>query len=490
MTDSCVVATSTMAEALVVEASTEDKDESKQNVTDVNSNVDNSASLGSDMSGNMDIEADEKEGDVQDSEGGHGEDLSILLAFFLVIVEMVGNGVLSFPNSFATLGWIPAHLINVLVAVLTICSGLALHRLRTTRFSSATSYPQLFLGVFGKKGLVFSRCNTYPLLFLMASAFNYTQSSAWSSLFAGSSLSLKEWMVIAGAVSLLVLQARSFKAMAWTSVIAIMTIIIPIFISFVVIGDMVRNPDLYPVGNHVLFSEYSVSTCMVAAMDIVYAYSGIVIFLEIMSSMKYVERFKYVLILSQTSCCLLYALVGSVVYGLAGDANWLQSPYIDSLQPGAAKTVSMVCIIIHAAIGMLLGGNIFTYAAQRAIEPSFKRLIFGKKNAPYKVAPLTAFKPAAMLWWLLWTTILIFFVVLVNVAIPSFQTYLGFISSILVSQTCFIWPGLLDLKVFLKKREGRKQLLSAISVFLIVIGFVSLTLGLWGDITEIVKLSR
>ncbi|KAJ8906646.1 hypothetical protein NDN08_003137 [Rhodosorus marinus] len=91
MTDSCVVATSTMAEALVVEASTEDKDESKQNVTDVNSNVDNSASLGSDMSGNMDIEADEKEGDVQDSEGGHGEDLSILLAFFLVIVEMATN---------------------------------------------------------------------------------------------------------------------------------------------------------------------------------------------------------------------------------------------------------------------------------------------------------------------------------------------------------------------------------------------------------------
>ncbi|KAJ8908872.1 hypothetical protein NDN08_005576 [Rhodosorus marinus] len=490
MADSCVVETSTMGEAAVVQASTEGNEEPKKCVAESDSNVDDSAIISSDMSGHSDIEADEKKGDAEDREGGHAENLTILLAFFLLVVDMVGNGVLSFPNSFATLGWIPAHLINVLCAVLTICAGLVLHRLRTKYVASATSYPQLFLGVFGKKGLVFARCNTYPLMFLLTSAFNYTQSSAWNSLFAGSSLSLQEWMVVAGAVSLLVLQARSFKAMALTSVVAILTIIIPIFISFVVIGNMVRNPDLYPIGNHVLFSEYKLSDCMVAAMDIVYAYSGIVMFLEIMSSMKYVERFKYSLVLSQSTCCVLYALVGSVVYGMAGDASWLQSPYIDSLQPGTAKTVSMVCIIIHASIGILLSGNIFTYAAQRAIEPSFKRLIFGKKNAPYKVAPLTVLKPAAMLWWLLWTSTTMSFVVLVNVAIPSFQTYLGFVSSILASQTCFIWPGILDLKVFLKKREGKEHLLSAISVLLIVVGCIALPLGLWGDIKQIVALSR
>uniref|UniRef100_A0A7S0G337 Amino acid transporter transmembrane domain-containing protein n=1 Tax=Rhodosorus marinus TaxID=101924 RepID=A0A7S0G337_9RHOD len=489
MTGSCVVETSIAEGGFVIETSTESNDVPGKEVTE-DSKVQASTIISSYTSGNDDIEADEKEGDAGHSEDGHAENLTILLAFFLLMVDMVGNGVLSFPNSFATLGWIPAHLINVLCAVLTICSGLILHRLRTKYLSSATSYPQLFLGVFGKRGLVFARCNTYPLLFLMVSAFNYTQASAWNSLFTGSSLSLQEWMVIAAVVSLLVLQARSFKAMALTSVIAIMTIIIPIFISFVVIGDMVRNPDLYPVGNQVLFSEYGLSQCMVATMDIVYAYSGIVIFLEIMSSMKYVARFKYVLILSQMTCCALYALVGSVVYGLAGDASWLESPYIDSLEPGAAKTVSLVCIVIHAAIGMLLGGNIFSYAAQRAIEPRFKRLIFGKKNGPYKSAPLTEFKPAAMLWWLLWTTILMAFIILVNVAIPSFQTYLGFVSSILVSQTCFIWPGLLDLKVFLKKREGKEHLLSALSVFLILIGFFALTLGLWGDIQSIVELSR
>ncbi|KAJ8905646.1 hypothetical protein NDN08_002152 [Rhodosorus marinus] len=414
------------------------------------------------------------------------ENLSVALAMFLLVVDMVGTGVLSIPNAFATLGWIPGHLTLLLCWGLSMCAGFLLWRLRYQKYEGVHSYPELFNGAFGKKGLVFARFNTYPLLFLYSAAFSYTQAKAWSALFSGSAVSLTEWMVIAGFISLVVLQLRSFKAMAFTSIIAIVSIIVPVVISFFVIASMVKDPVAYPVGQRVLFSYYGTSDCVIAAMDMLYAFAGAVVFLEIMSAMKFIKNFPYSLVFSQTSAYLFYATTGSVVYGLAGDATWLVSPFTNSLQPGAAAIVADVCVVIHAAIAVIVTGQVLIYGVQRAVEPFVKRIVFGKDNGPYEVAKLTSLKPAALLWWFLWALIVIVLETLVNTVIPSFQIYLALISSLIASQTMMLWPAGIDIYAFARERKGKEHLFTVLSVVLIMFGLTALILGLYGGIVGII----
>ncbi|KAJ8905649.1 hypothetical protein NDN08_002155 [Rhodosorus marinus] len=415
------------------------------------------------------------------------ENLSVALAMFLLVVDVVGTGVLTIPNTFATLGWIPGHLTLLLCWGLSLCAGLLLWRLRHQKYKSGHSYPQLFFSAFGKKGLVFARFNTYPLLFLYTAAFSYTQAQAWSALFSGSAVSLTQWMIIAGFVSLVVLQLRSFKAMAFTSIIAIVTIILPIGISFFVIASMVKDPVAYPVGQRVLFSYYGTSDCVIAAMDILYAFAGAVVFLEIMSAMKLVKNFPYSLVISQTFAYLFYATTGSAVYGLAGDATWLVSPYTNSLQPGAAAIVANVCVVIHVSIAIVIKGQILIYGIQRAAEPFVKRLFLGNDNAPYKVAKLTSLKPAAFLWWFLWALIVVVLETLLNIAIPSFEIYLALISSLIASQTMMLWPAGIDIYAFGKERKGKKHLFTVLSGVIFMLGLTALILGLYGGIVGIIQ---
>ncbi|KAJ8906644.1 hypothetical protein NDN08_003136 [Rhodosorus marinus] len=269
--------------------------------------------------------------------------------------------------------------------------------------------------------------------------------------------------------------------------IAIVTIIVPVGISFFVFADMVKDPVAYPVGPRVLFSYYGTSDCVVAAMDILYAFAGAVVFLEIMSTMKCVKNFPYALIVSQTFAYLFYVTAGSVVYGLAGDATWLKSPFTNSLQPGAASIVANACIVIHASIAIIVTGQVLIYAFQRAAEPFVKRMFLGSDNAPYKVAPLTCNKPAALMWWLLWSFIVILFATLTNIIIPSFQIFLALISSLIGSQTTLLWPAIIDIHAFAKVRTGKQHLLTAFSAVLVTLGIVAIVLGLFGDIVVIIQ---
>mmetsp|Transcript_8135 Transcript_8135/g.12065 ORF Transcript_8135/g.12065 Transcript_8135/m.12065 type:complete len:478 (-) Transcript_8135:86-1519(-) len=434
----------------------------------------------------------DKEKDLENGDDSHdtNEKLGWILIAFLLVCDIIGSGVLSMPNAAATLGWFPFFFVNTVCVIIACCSGYLLWKLRQALRQTADvhSYPQAMKVIFGDKARMYANANVYPVLFLYVAAFCYTQGSSWYEIFKDeSSLPLNFWLLVAGLVSILVIQYRSFEQMALVSTISLVLIMIPIFISFAVIAEQVTDTVNYPVGPRVLFGSAPFDESIVATMDIVYSYSGAVVFFEIMSNMLEVKHFMRALVVSQGSSYVVYCMTGGVVYGLAGDAVWLVSPYIGSLKPGSGKTVAEVMVIMHVALGVIVFANVLIQGVQKWLEPFVKRLIHGKleDGKRHPVARLTDSSWTARGWWFLWSSSTVLLATLLNIVIPSFQVLLGLIASLISSQTTMIWPGVLDLGHNSIRKKFRKQHILAIT--LIVLGSAILVLGLYGNVTNIIK---
>ncbi|KAJ8906202.1 hypothetical protein NDN08_002697 [Rhodosorus marinus] len=433
---------------------------------------------------------EEKDLENGDDSQRTNEKLGWILIAFLLLCDIIGAGVLSMPNAAATLGWFPFFFVNTICWLFACTAGYLLWRLRMRLREDIHSYPHVMKVVFGPKARMYANATVYPILFLYVAAYCYTQGSSWYEIFKDeSSLGLRFWLLIAGLVSILVAQYRSFEQMALVSATSLLFIMIPIFISFGVIAEQVTDTLNYPTGPKVLFGSASFDSSIVAAMDILYSYGGAVVFLEIMSNMREIKHFKRALTVSQTTAYTAYCTTGGVIYGLAGDADWLVSPYVGSLKPGAAKTVAEVLVIVHVALAVIVYANVLIQGVQRWVEPFVKRLVHGKleNGKRHPVALLTDGSWKARGWWLLWSSITILLATTVNIVIPSFQVLLGLVASLISSQTTLIWPGVLDLGYFFKKRVGKEHILSTISTIAIIVGSAALVLGLYGDVANIVK---
>uniref|UniRef100_A0A7S3ECS7 Amino acid transporter transmembrane domain-containing protein n=1 Tax=Rhodosorus marinus TaxID=101924 RepID=A0A7S3ECS7_9RHOD len=408
-----------------------------------------------------------------------------ILMTFIMTAEVIGNGVLSLPRAYARLGWIPAQLVLFGLYVITTHTGMLLFRQRNGQ-PQCRSYPALFLKIFGKAAYVYATLLVYLLLFMYAAAGVLVQATAWEAALPG--LSLNYWIIIAAGISWLVLQIRSMKNVGFLSIIGVITIFIPIILSIVSIAGMV-NSGSFERGEQVLFGN-SFYEAVVAATDIIYAFAGHVVFLELMGQMRNPNHFPRSLYISQTVVYIVYAAVATSIYAIAGDADWLKSPFTTSLQDGPMKYIVQSLMIVHIAIGIAINGNILIRAFQNLIEPRLKELVAGRNDPgiPARAYDRTDYTIPAVIAWAIWSAIILALIALLIFLIPKFENLIGLTASIAASQTTLGWPPILDLHVFARSRSGAFgtwQNMASISD--IVVAIFALVAGLAANIIDLVR---
>lgn len=367
-------------------------------------------------------ESGTSDGGEEEEGGDQGSRLSgkvpWLLMTAIMTSEVVGNGVLALPRAFARLGWIPAQLTLLILFVVTTHTGVLIYRIKAA-YPELRSYPHLFARVFGKAGYRYASVVVYLVLFMYTSAAVLVQAKSWEA--AIPTLSLTEWVFITSAISWVVLQFRTMKNVGVLCVFGIVTIIIPVVLSTFALGNMVSS-GAFPRGPHVLFGD-NFGEGVVAVMDMLYAFAGHVVFFELLTQMRSQNHFSHALGISQTAVYIIYVSVGSILYGICGDAEWMVSPFTIAIVPGVTKSIVQALIIAHITINISVNGNILTRAVQNRMEPCLKSLSVPRdsnENDSPSVAPREDKSISALLWWAAWSALVLIFVSILIIIIPDF----------------------------------------------------------------------
>ncbi|GJD12464.1 N amino acid transport system protein [Galdieria sulphuraria] len=190
-------------------------------------------------------------------------------------------------------------------------------------------------------------------------------------------------------------------------------------------------------------------------MDIIFAFTGHLIYFEFMAELKRVEDFPTALWLSQTFSYACYLTLAAVAYYYIGNTGHMESP--------------VTLVIKHGTIG----GNVLS----RAVQWGFQPLIAGG---------LRKFRDGSLrnrLWWLLWTGITYGAAFIVAELVPFFSSFIGIMTSLFSSFLTFMVPSAFYFWEFWHDTRWYQKLLP---FFCFLVGFLMLTLGSYGTFKSLV----
>eukprot|EP00184_Porphyridium_aerugineum_P006036 CAMPEP_0184696138 /NCGR_PEP_ID=MMETSP0313-20130426/3530_1 /TAXON_ID=2792 /ORGANISM="Porphyridium aerugineum, Strain SAG 1380-2" /LENGTH=635 /DNA_ID=CAMNT_0027154707 /DNA_START=63 /DNA_END=1968 /DNA_ORIENTATION=- len=538
--------------------------------------------------------------------------LSWVQLVFVLLSEVVGVGILSLPKCFSRLGWIPALCINTILFLATSATGVLMYNAKM-KYPEVRSFPMIFGLVFDTprpmdspkprvSWKMYASFMVYLLLFFYVSSDLLVQADSWQALFPW--LGMRTSLFISLCVFLCILQARSFENISLVSIVGVITILVPVVLAIISLTALVKKEDAmgshYVRGKTHLFGN-NVMLAFVSTMQLLYAYSGHVVYFELLSEMKYPHEFLRSLWFAQVAIFVLYTLVGAAVYYLVGEASWLSSPFTATLPSGVLKDIVQMMIVIHSTTAGTVNCTLLIRVLQGKAEPVVKlifhniRKIFrsprrrtsnslpdqtdrlhpdpelaeadplgnigempgknpsdksdkveatlsehspnpglrapgnmaaeskndynysrdphsdysdgdsfgklpdvsksvsvgstltsGKLKRKWhpKVASADDWSLFAVLWWLVWTSIVVCFMALLLLFLPSFDNITSFSAALIATQTNLIWPALCDLKIFSPRLNIPQKLVGLLDVVLIIMGVFLLGAGIYANVVS------
>ncbi|GJD06884.1 N amino acid transport system protein [Galdieria sulphuraria] len=362
---------------------------------------------------------------------------------------MVGIGVLSIPSAFQTLGWIGGVFVLTGAYFITTATGYFLYYMGL-RYPTVRSYASMSRRLWGKPGMYFTATIAYSYFFALLTSDLLTSSLTWKNMLQKEHICTVVFAVIAYAMMLLAGQARSLFEITYIILIAITFIVIPIIIVCVKVPSIGAGLGKTYAGSSTSFYEG-----LTAAMDIIFAFTGHLIYFEFMAELKRVEDFPTALWLSQTFSYACYLTLAAVAYYYIGNTGHMESP--------------VTLVIKHGTIG----GNVLS----RAVQWGFQPLIAGG---------LRKFRDGSLrnrLWWLLWTGITYGAAFIVAELVPFFSSFIGIMTSLFSSFLTFMVPSAFYFWEFWHDTRWYQKLLP---FFCFLVGFLMLTLGSYGTFKSLV----
>eukprot|EP00871_Galdieria_phlegrea_P001942 jgi/Galph1/2749/GphlegSOOS_G1406.1 len=386
---------------------------------------------------------------------------------FLMCGYMVGIGVLSIPSAFQTLGWVGGVVILTGVYFITTATGYFLYYMGL-RYPTVRSYARMSRRLWGKPGMYFTAFIAYSYFFALLTSDLLTSSLTWKNMLSGRGICTVVFAVIAYAMMLAAGQARSLFEITYIILVAITFIVIPIIFVCAKVPSIGGG-----LAKTYASSSASFYGGLTAAMDIIFAFTGHLIYFEFMAELKRVEDFPLALWLSQSFSYACYLILSAVAYYYLGNTGKMESPVTLVIKNGPLHYANDVFMVIHVTIAGTIGGNVLSRAVQWAFQP----LIAGG---------LRKFRDSSIrnrLWWLFWTGVTYGGAFLVAELIPFFSSFIGIMTSLFSSFLTFMIPSAFYFWEFWHETRWYQKLLPFFCFF---IGFLMLTLGSYGTFKSLV----
>lgn len=192
--------------------------------------------------------------------------------------DLLGTGLLTVPNAYAQLGWVPATSAITALFFLTTYTGIRLHSLRAPGISS---YAGLFHAHLGSAGRVYAAFCVHALLFMFVAGSLQVAQSSWRALFPN--ICGAVWVAVVGVVAWIALQARSMPAIGVLGGVSVVSAIVPVVVVIGVLREDVLRGTRAPGETSLWFGGAAGGEgggAMVSLMDLLFAFAGHAVFFE------------------------------------------------------------------------------------------------------------------------------------------------------------------------------------------------------------------
>eukprot|EP00871_Galdieria_phlegrea_P005138 jgi/Galph1/5625/GphlegSOOS_G4282.1 len=292
--------------------------------------------------------------------------LGWLLLAFLMCGYMVGVGVLSIPHAFEVLGWIGGVFVLTSAYLITTAIGYFLYYM-AKRYPTVRSYAAMSRRLWGKPAIYFTATIACSYFFGLVTSDLLTATLAWKNILIHS------------------------KCLARTYVT----------------------------------SDTSFYQGLTACMDIIFAFTGHMIYFEFMAELKNVDDFRISLWLSQSFSYACYLTLAAVTYYYLGHTGKMESPVSLVVKHGAIHYISDVLLIIYVTITCTIAGNVLSQVVQWTFQP----FLFKDTGV------------ANRLWWLLWTGVTYGAAFIVAGLVPFSSSFIGIMTFLFSYFLTFIIPS-------------------------------------------------
>ncbi|KAI4210886.1 MAG: hypothetical protein LQ351_006290 [Letrouitia transgressa] len=379
-------------------------------------------------------------------------------AGMIMIAETISLGILSLPSVLATVGMVPGLILILGLGVLAGYTGFVIgqFKLAHPHVHNMADAGEVMMGPWGRE--LFGLAQMLFLVFAMAShiltfsiMMNTVTSHGTCSIVFGFAGFL---------VSLLCTLPRTLLKVSHLAIASFVSIIAAVMVTM--IGVAVSPSPSVVVATRVV----PFSSAFLAVLNVMFAYSGHVAFFSFISEMKVPRSFPKALFLLIGADTTMYLIVAAVTYHYAGQN--VVSPALGSA-PGVLPKVTYGVAIPTIVIAGVINAHV-------AVKYVYVRLFRGTDRMAQR--SWSSFGIWALIVLVLWALAWI-----IAEAIPVFNDLLGLVSSLFASWFTYGLSGVfwLFLNYGQYRRSWRKIVLTAVNVFVVVVGAVACGAGLYAS---------
>ncbi|EIW86487.1 hypothetical protein CONPUDRAFT_86456 [Coniophora puteana RWD-64-598 SS2] len=336
----------------------------------------------------------------------HYKTLSWQLLAFLMIAEIVSNGMLSLPSTLAIVGIVPAVIVQTFLGIFALYTAKLLIDFKLNH-PEVHNMGDAGLIIFGPLGREVLSLGTVVFAVFAAGSELLSGQQALSTL-SDKGLCSVYFVLIMAAVSFVVALPRTLDGLSWLGMLSAILIALTGVLAMIGAG-------LNPVEGRVINVTISASfyEAFLAITNPVFSYAGTHRFFILISEMKEPRDAMKAAWCLQTFATIFYVVFSVVLYVYIG--NTVQSPALFSLPPIWAKVT----------FGVALGNFIFSAAicSHTAAKLVFIRL-FRHSHHLYS---------HTLLGWGVWTLLCLAAIVaafILAVAVPVFSYLIGIAASL------------------------------------------------------------
>lgn len=346
----------------------------------------------------------------------------------LIVGDILGAGIIELPGNTRVLGWGFSIPFMIIFALMSYYLGTLVSRL-ATQFSRAITFGDLAEPSCGRIGWAFAHYSQQTYLVLTCGLYVLLASKSMQYMLYDWELCQPVAGLLVMAVFLIPSQLRSLHDISW---IALLSFICICGYLLIALQQMTSNgPDEKADDTTIsLAPDTDYNAFMSALMGIVFAFSGIEVYLEFIAEMRNPQNFYLALRTSLGMVTFVYISVSAYTYWLFGQDT-----------PPVLTHVIQEGWPLRAANAMLLVHLVATYLIKQQVVVRAAQLAFSPENA-------NSSSVAARLQWLLFSVIMLCVSWLLANAIPFFSDFCSLLGAFMDTSLCILLPIAIALQAF------------------------------------------
>ncbi|RYN23087.1 hypothetical protein AA0114_g12861 [Alternaria tenuissima] len=391
----------------------------------------------------------------------------------LMLKTQIGLGVLSIPQVFHSLGFIPGVICLLVIATMTSWSNYVVGVFKL-RHPDVYGIDDVGRKLFGRVGYEFFGI-TFALYWIFVGGSGMLGIATALNALSSHGACTAVFVAVAATISFGLGSMQTLGHISWLAWVGVISILTSILVLTIAVGVQDKPADAPETSrpwnsDYTLFGHPAPAEAFASISSIVFAYAGTPAFFNIASEMRQTHHYTRALIVCQSVMTAVYIAIGCVVYYYCG--SYVASPALGS----AGVTMKKVCYGL-ALPGLIVSTTLFVHFASKYF---FMRILRGSTH-------LARNTPTHWITWIGCTAGNAFVSYIVASAIPVFGglvSIIGALLNTLMSLQPMDCMWLYD--NWRKSRTSSWYFWASWSIFIIVVGWFLTIAGTYGSIVGII----